>query len=170
MKKNEDVCQDMDVSEILCFLRAKYANVSSRSYALCNQLKLSYDEYKQINSVRQIQLLKKRSQQRLSIQQMNCRANNIIQHSDNPRQLLPCLVLITGIKPTLLLKNEHQNLTSIVSTKLKICKEKWPCETLTCLEMHDKYQALWRYHLKQVFPSITFAQLCRALKNRTPEL
>ena len=155
MKKNEDICQDMDASDILCFLRNKYKNMSSRSGALsklkkkyletkdlafCDQLKLSYDEYYQINSHRKVQLVKKHSQPRLSIKQMNVLANNILQHSDNPRQLLPCLVLITGIKPTQLLKDK-QSFDLPLSTKLAICKRKWPCKNLTYLEMHNKYQA-----------------------------
>ena len=141
MKKNEDDCQDMDISEILYYFRTKYTNVKTRSSSLsqlkkkflktkepafCNQFKLSYEEYKQINSLRQVQLIKKCSHPQLTIKQMNCRANNIIQHSNNPRQLLPCLVLVTGIEPTLLLKNGHQNLTSVVSTSYKFVSASGP--------------------------------------------
>jgi hypothetical protein len=181
MKKNEDVCKDMNVSEILCFFRAKYAKVTTRScalsklkkkflqtkdFAFCNELKLSYDEYKQVNSRRKVKLVHTRTQPQLSPEVMHVLARWTIENSSNPRVLLPCLVLVTGIKPTLLLKDQHDNLDPILSTKLQICQERWPCDTLSCSEMHQHYQSSWNYHLKKIFPSITFANLCRLSRDK----
>ena len=84
MTINDDVCQNMNATEILCYLRSKYSNVGSRLDALvklkkfmstkesatfCNQLKLSSDEYKQICVKRRHQLMTEKMRPRLAARQ-----------------------------------------------------------------------------------------------------
>ena len=122
MIKNKDVCQNMSVTEILCYLRSKYSNVGSRSNALsrlkkvmmkkkdaafCKQLKLSSDEYRQMNVIRRRQLMEEKMRPRLAARQMYFRSLHTIACSTTPGKLLPCLVFLTGLKPTDLFKNEN---------------------------------------------------------------
>ena len=122
MTINDDVCQNMNATEILCYLRSKYRNVGSRSNALtrlrkvmmkkkdaafCDKLKLSSDEYKQICVVRRHQLMKEKMRPRLSARQMYFQSLHTVDRSLTPCKLLPCLVFLTGLKPSDLFQNEN---------------------------------------------------------------
>ena len=64
-------------------------------------------------------------------------ANEMINSSDNPCILLPCLVAVTRLKPIQLLKLTHWE-NSQLNAKLWLCKQRWPCENLTNTEIHQK--------------------------------
>lgn len=175
MKTNAAVCEGMNPSEIVQFVTIKYSNLNSRSTALaklkthfqktkdsefCKQLHLSYSEYRQIRSHRE-QRNRMRRVKPPSDVEMLFYANEIIQQSKIPGRLLPCLVLLTGIKPSSLLKKPLKfPLPDLWQEKLEICKARWPCDNLTLLEMHKHYQSSWHYHLRRTFPNFTFNQLC----------
>ena len=130
-----------------------------KNTAFCNQLKLSYDEYKQICVKRRHQLMKEKMSPRLAAKQMYFQSLHTTASSTTPGKSLPCLVFLTGLKPTDLFKNENDLLNPMMKKKLNICRIRWPCEDLSLIQIHDKYQGLWRYHLSRMFPRITLSNL-----------
>ena len=181
MKKNEVICEMMDPDEIVQFVRCKYSSINSRSGALvklkkhfmktkdeqfCKQLRLSYEEYKQLK-LHGEQRRRMRSVEIQSDVEMYVYANEIVENSVDPRQLLPCLILLTGFKPTPLLRKHHSDLPDLYQEKLQICKEKWPCENLTYKQIHQRYQSTWYYHSRKLFPTFTFHKLSMIIQQHS---
>ena len=103
MTINDDVCQNMNATEILCYLRSKYSNVGSRSNelsrfkkvmmkkkdaAFCKRLKLSSDKYRQMNVIRRRQLMEEKMRPRLAARQMYFESLHTIACSTTPGKLL----------------------------------------------------------------------------------
>ena len=175
MTKNDKVWQNMNATEILCYLRCKYPNINSRACSLarmktfiktkqtaafCDELKLSSDEYKAIVIHRRQQAIKEKMRPQLSAKQMYLQSLHTVDHSSSPGKLLPCLVFLTGLKPSVLFQNENDLENPVLRKILNICRKKWPCEDLSRAQIKS-YQAIWRYHLSRMFPHITFSQLCQ---------
>ena len=176
MTKNDKVWQNMTAVEILCYLRCKYTNVNSRACSLarikifiktkqnaafCDELKLSSDEYKEIVMLRRQQAIKEKLRPRLSATQIYFQSLHTVDRSSSPCKLLPCLVFLTGLKPSVLFQNENDIKNSVLRKKLNICRIRWPCKDLSRTEIKFYYQATWRNDLSRMFPRITFSQLCQ---------
>ena len=173
---NDNVCQNMNATEILCFLRSKYTNVNTRACSLgrikicfrtkknaafCDELKLSSDEYKEIVMLRRQQAIKEKMRPRHSAKQMYFQSLHTVDRSSSPCKLLPCLVFLTGLKPSVLFQNENDIKDPVLRKKLNICRIRWPCENLSRTQIKFYYQATWRYDLSRMFPHVTFSQLCQ---------